>query len=105
MPSLYEGLPLSLIEAQANGLRCIVSEKITDEVDKTGNLIFLPIDQGADCWVQAIKKHDFCVERESESEIAVSKIIKNGYSIHSEVKNLINYYKEVSNQTKYGGGT
>lgn len=105
MPSLYEGLPLSLIEAQANGIRCIVSEKVTSEVDKTGNLLFLPIDQGADCWVQAIKKHDFCVERESESEIAVSKIIKNGYSIHSEVKNLINYYKEVSNQTKYGGGT
>ena len=34
MPSLYEGLPLTLVEQQANGLQCAVSDTITAEADK-----------------------------------------------------------------------
>ncbi len=104
MPSLYEGLPLSLIEAQTNGLHCIVSDKITTEVDKTGNLTFLPIDKGIECWIKNIKEYDFNPDREAKGKIAVSKIIKSGYSIPDEVGNLINYYKNLLYQTKYGGG-
>ena len=36
MPSLFEGLPLTLIEQQANGLQCVCSDAITTEADKTG---------------------------------------------------------------------
>ena len=41
MPSLFEGLPLSLIEQQANGLQCVVSDAISTECDKSGNIKFL----------------------------------------------------------------
>lgn len=44
LPSYYEGLCLVGIEAQCNGLDCILSKNITKEVDQTGDVVFLPID-------------------------------------------------------------
>jgi len=92
MPSLFEGLPLTLIEQQTNGLKCLVSDKITTEVDKTGNIIFLPIDQGVEPWVSAVKKLDLSYSREEMSRIAVEKIKASGYDITTEAKNLRTYY-------------
>lgn len=42
MPSKYEGLPVSIIEAQGTGLECILSDKITEEVN-LGLCAFLPL--------------------------------------------------------------
>ena len=42
LPSQYEGLPLTLVEAQASGLRCIASDKVTREVD-FGLCSFIPL--------------------------------------------------------------
>ena len=38
MPSLFEGLPLTLVEQQVNGLPCVVSDTITAEVDFAGRM-------------------------------------------------------------------
>ena len=43
-PSLYEGLGLVLVEAQVSGLYCIASEHVPREVDLTGNISFLTLD-------------------------------------------------------------
>ena len=44
-PSLYEGLPNAVVEAEASGLPCILSNTITEEVKLTDNVSFLPIDK------------------------------------------------------------
>ena len=42
-PSLFEGLGIVLIEAQANGLECICSEAIPEEAN-VGGIKMLPLD-------------------------------------------------------------
>lgn len=92
MPSLYEGLPLTLIEQQANGLRCVISEAITREADKTGNLTFLPLEDAAR-WAAVIRelpKDD----RQEMSRRAAEKIRGCGYDIHAEAEKLKAYYQQ-----------
>lgn len=54
LPSLYEGLPTVVIEAQAMGLYCLVSDHVTSECDLNLSLVdFLPIEK-PDIWSERI---------------------------------------------------
>ena len=53
LPSLYEGLCLVGVEAQAAGLPCLLSDRITREVDVTGTCDFLPINDPKN-WADAL---------------------------------------------------
>lgn len=55
MPSLHEGLPLTLLEAQAAGLPCLVSDVVSREtMVAEGALHFLPLSAGAEAWARAV---------------------------------------------------
>lgn len=96
MPSHYEGLPLSLIEEQANGLSCIVSDVITTEVDVTGNIIFLSLNDSPLKWAERIR--DSVVknpeERTAESQRAIKCIEDSGYGIKSQANILKMLYSQ-----------
>ena len=95
MPSLYEGLPLSLIEEQASGLVCLVSDSITKEVNKSGNVQFVSLSNPPSIWSEFILKAlRNLPERKKTSELAITAIENCGYSIHKEVKKLYGYYNE-----------
>ena len=54
MPSLYEGLPVSLIEVQANGLPAIISDTITDAVKLQENIYYKALSDGPEAWAKEI---------------------------------------------------
>ncbi|MCX2719862.1 glycosyltransferase family 1 protein [Lentiprolixibacter aurantiacus] len=53
-PSIYEGLPVSLIEAQGAGLTIFCSDRVTQEVDITGLIEFIPLKKDPAFWADKI---------------------------------------------------
>lgn len=49
-PSLNEGLPVSLIEAQASKLPCLISDRVTTEVKYNSNVDFMPLEESKEKW-------------------------------------------------------
>lgn len=90
LPSRFEGLPISLLEAQAVGLPCIISDAISEEVLINDNVIRISLDESVDSWVQKIlelKKVGKCKNN--------SKIIESGFEINDCAKKLDLYYREL----------
>lgn len=54
MPSRYEGLPVVLVEAQSNGLKCIVSNNVTEEANITNKVTYFGL-ENKDDWINYIK--------------------------------------------------
>lgn len=86
-PSLYEGLPVTLIEAQAAGLHCVVSEKVSVECNKTGLVERVSLDEPKEIWAECIL-NKIGLNRQNATEM----IKKAGYDININVQQLQNYY-------------
>lgn len=84
MPSLFEGLPFVLVEAQAAGLPCVVSSTVSKEADFTGLLKFIDLDAGEKLWAEIIL--EAC---ENERIDYLEKMVATGYSIESTAKSII----------------
>ncbi len=88
LPSLHEGLPVSGIEAQANGLPSIFSNTISNEVLLCDNSVQLPI-KDPRVWSEYILNHSF--ERVTSYDCFKEK----KYLIENSSKELRNIYLSI----------
>lgn len=93
MPSLFEGLPVVAIEAQANGLPCIFSDKISKEVLLISNSIMLSLDLGAQEWARQIV--NICKQRQLDAQ---KKLSEFNYDIKLESEKLADIYLNLLNK-------
>ena len=73
-PSLWEGLPVSVVEAQSNGLECLLSDSITEDVTLTNLITKCNLNSPKDKWVNKILSLINNKKRNGLSEIEKQKL-------------------------------
>ena len=93
LPSIFEGLPIVGIEAQASGLKCIFSDRITTESDITENVKFIELNN-IEKWDKQIvyEKNNYNKEKRKDKKI-YGDLIKKGYDLRTEVNKIEKIYK------------
>lgn len=92
-PSLYEGLGVVLIEAQASGLKSITSTGTPIEANVTNTVEFLDLNMNAKAWADKILEYDYT------RKDMISRIVDKGYDVSTNIKWLSDFYIENHNKS------
>lgn len=89
-PSLFEGFPTVMLEAQAAGLPCYASDTITKRIAITDNVYFRSLDDSAKEWAEFIVNNN---DYSENSRLKANKEIAKEYDIKKVVKDFYNVYE------------
>lgn len=94
-PSVFEGLPVSVIEAQAAGLPCLISDKVPIECKITDLVRQVPLDAGAEAWAVGAGEAELEARRDTLKEIRAA-----GFDIRENAHWLQCFYMENDREGK-----
>ena len=103
-PSFYEGLGLAVIEAQAAGIPCVISDALPPEVDIGLGLVEqVPLNAGISAWMEAIRRG---ANRQQgvDAGTTAEALRRSGYDISSVVQTLIQIYSDRKESFSFGCG-
>lgn len=95
LPSLFEGLPLVMIEWQILGLPCVISDVITKECICTEQVQTCSLHDGPDIWAKKILKLIEVTNRKEAIHTSVEQIKKAGFDIQEGIEKLKTLYLAV----------
>lgn len=96
LPSLFEGLPFVLVEAQASGLPCFITDTISNEVKILDTVYPISLDKDNLFWCDNILNYSNSIENEDRYEMSY-KMYKSKFNINNEIKIIENMYTEELN--------
>lgn len=92
MPSLFEGMPITMIEAQANGLPCLVSDVVSEDsiVPEVGTVEMLPLSASPKTWAR--KAIDMASADHGDRATVAERMVGRPYDISTSARRLLEIY-------------
>ncbi len=95
-PSRYEGLPGTVVEAQAAGVPCVISDTITKEVAVTGLVKVLSLSEGAKLWADKAVEMTRDTVGDNSDNIRILK--EKGFDVGAQTEMLMDMYEKMVNK-------
>lgn len=97
LPSLFEGLPFVLVEAQTNGLPCVVSTNVSSESNINGEVKFISLDESSEYWANEVASVKSNFDRSKYVDIMKRKQFDIGDTIK-----IVEQYLDGIQEVEYG---